>query len=124
MKLKSAALQVAILSTGLLIFSGCTKSISEDSSPSLISSYSKNIPEIGLKINFDFQRTNPDGFRISLSDGFSIDQVNSLFNSDQQMEYFTVRLKKSDGAAYLLNGTVDAKGAITTSVVETISINN
>lgn len=123
MKLRSAVFPAFVFSASVFLLSSCEKKISEDNSQTLISGYSKSIPEIGLKINFDFQRTNPDAFKATVSDNFAIEQVNSLYNSDQKIEYFILRCKKSDGTTYNISATVDEKDAVTASFGQTISIN-
>ena len=123
MKLRSAVFPAFVFSASVFLFSSCEKKISADNSQTPASGYSKSIPEIGLKINFDFQRTTPDAFKVTVSDNFAIEQVNSLYNSDQKIEYFILRCKKSDGTTYNISATVDEKDAVTTSFKQTISIN-
>jgi len=122
MKLKPAFFLIPAFGIGLLLFGACKKNIAENSPTLKPPGYSKNIPEIDLQINFTFQRANPDAFSARISDNFSIEQVNSLYNTDQKTEYFILRCKKSDGTVYQVSGTVDANDAIAISFNKTASI--
>jgi hypothetical protein len=96
------------------------KKIDNIDSKSISSEYSKKIPEIGLELTFSFQRNTPDDFRFKLSDNFSLEEKSSLFNTDQQVEYFILKCKKSDGTIYQVYGTVDAVNTATISFQKTI----
>ena len=87
---------------------------------SMSSEYSQKIPEIGMELTFNFQRNTPDDFSIKLSDNFSLEEKSSLFNKDQQVEYFILKCKKSDGTIYQVYGTVDAANTATISFQKTI----
>lgn len=122
MKKKLTFVTILACCIGLLLIESCKKPEFKGSTLPTPSGYSKYIEEIGLRINFNFKRATPDDFNVSVSDNFSIQQKSSLYNKEQEREYFTLRCKRSDGTSYHIAATVDASNNIIISFQETPSV--
>jgi hypothetical protein len=91
----------------------CSKSNAETENPVIEKKYETVVQELSLKLSFDFVRANPDNFQIKLSDNFSLTQSSSLYNPEQDSEFFFLNCKNIlDNQSYLIYGNVDSKGKI------------
>ena len=104
----------------LTIIQSCSKPNVETEKPLINTKYEATVSELGLKLNFSFERKDPDNnFQIVLSDNFSIQQMNSKYIVEQKTNYFFVNcINNTNGSNHFIYGIVNAKDEVSITTVK------
>ncbi len=104
----------------LTIIQSCSKPNAETEKPPINTKYEATVPELGLKLNFSFERKDPDNnFQIALSDNFSIQQMSCKHLIETNTTYFFVNcINNTNGSNHFINGIVNAKDEVSITTLK------
>ncbi|MDA3616005.1 hypothetical protein [Polluticaenibacter yanchengensis] len=76
--------------------------------------FSKDFPELSLKLEYKSSKLSSDSAAITLSSNFTLKHMSSIYNKEQQLEYFVFVCEENNmNRFYVVNGTINNTGKLT-----------